>query len=95
MYIDFLHHRIEPNWEKKNNEITERIDLLIKKLALLFAANKMQKTIELEDIETAIGMYDYSDETYDILAGIIGGSRSYEMEASCCCALKSSILQTN
>ena len=79
-YIDFLHGQIEPDRRRKHNELSKRTDLLLKKIVLLLVANKMQRMVELEDVEAALGMYEYFDETYDILSGILGGSYSFEME---------------
>lgn len=79
-FIDFLHGKIEPDHKKKRNDLSKRVDLLLKKITLLLVANKMHRVVELEDVEHALGMYEYFDETYDILAGILGGSYSFEME---------------
>lgn len=78
-FTDFFHFRIEPDKKNSDNDLIIRIDLLIKKLILLFAANRKEKTVSLQTVEDAISCYDYLIAAYKIPAGQIGNTLQNEV----------------
>lgn len=59
---------IDPDKRKNiDNDIFQRIDLLLKKIALLFAINENTESITLSIIERVLTMYDHVKETYGII----------------------------
>ena len=78
-FTEFFHHRIELDKRKADNDLIIRIDLLLKKLILLFSANRMEKKATLQSVEDAIACYDYLLACYAIPAGQIGNTIQSEV----------------
>lgn len=79
-FTEFFHMQIEP--DKKRNSASDmvtRIDLVMKKLVLLFTANRMLKTVPVESVEAAIECYTYLIESYGIPAEKIGSTFTSEV----------------
>lgn len=74
MWTNFFHNTIEPAKKRANNDLLVRLDLTMKKLILLFTANRRLKTVPVESVEDAIKMYDYLIRAYGVPAGQIGGN---------------------
>lgn len=78
-FTEFFHYRIEPDKKRTDNDLIIRIDLLIKKLILLFSANRMERSASLQSVEDAIACYDYLIAAYKIPAGQIGNTLQNEV----------------
>lgn len=73
LYYDF----IEPG--KKKSSTLSRLDLLVKKLILLFTANEMSPEVELHNIERVKGMLEYIVRCYGVTADQIGNDQAWEV----------------
>jgi hypothetical protein len=78
-FTDFFHKRVEIDKRKTDNDLIIRIDLLLKKLILLFSANRMEKVASLASVEDAIACYDYLIAAYKIPAAQIGNTLGNEV----------------
>lgn len=78
-FTDFFHAKIEPDKNKSDNDLITRVDLLMKKLILLFTANRRMKTVPIESVEDAIHCYDYIIESYGIPAEQLGSTVTSEV----------------
>jgi hypothetical protein len=58
-FTQFFHDQIERDKSRIDNDMMVRIDLVLKKLILLFTANVKQKTVPLKAVEAAIELYPY------------------------------------
>lgn len=67
-WADFFHSTIVP-YRKSNPdaEITQRIDLLLKKLFLLFTVNLQAKTVTKQTVDSVLQIYPHLLETYQII----------------------------
>lgn len=79
LFTKFFHTTIEPDKKRDKTDLLVRMDLLTKKLILLFTANTMKKTVQVEAVEAALSMYPYIISCYSILAQSIGTSLSHEI----------------
>jgi hypothetical protein len=61
-------------------EIAQRIDLLLKKLFLLFTVNNRQKTVTRETVEAVTSLYPHLMETYEIIDEQIAKTETSEFE---------------
>lgn len=78
-FTQFFHERIEPDKAKSASELITRIDLLVKKLILLFTANQLLDVVPLSAVESAINCYDYIIASYMIPEEQIGMTVSGEI----------------
>ena len=78
-FTNFFHQRIEIDKKKSDNDLIIRIDLLLKKLILLFSANRMEKVASLQSVEDAIACYDYLISAFGIPAAQIGNTLQNEV----------------
>lgn len=78
-FTHFFHTRIEPDKKKSQNDLIIRIDLLMKKLILLFTANRKLREVPLQSVEDAIACYDYLIASYGIPAEQIGNTLQNEV----------------
>ena len=62
-----------------DSDLIIRIDLLMKKLILLFSANRHSKKATLESVNDAIACYDYLIAAYKIPEGQIGNTLQNEV----------------
>lgn len=79
MFTEFFHKRIEPDKLRSQTDLITRVDLLMKKLILLFTANRMEKVVTKESVQQALACYDYIIESYAIPAEEIGTTMSSEV----------------
>lgn len=79
LFTKFFHSNIEPDKKRDRSGLLVRMDLLMKKLVLLFTANRKVKTVPIESVEDAIAMYSYIIDCYSIPAGQIGNSLQHEV----------------
>lgn len=78
-FANFFHSRIEIDKKRDKSELLVRTDLLIKKLILLFTANRQLKEVPLQSVEDAIFCYDYIIGSYALVAEQIGNTLSNEI----------------
>jgi energy-coupling factor transporter ATP-binding protein EcfA2 len=78
-FTKFFHHRIEQDKKRSDTDLLIRLDLLMKKLILLFSANRLEKTVSLRSVEDAIACYDYMISAYAIPEAQIGNTIQNEV----------------
>jgi hypothetical protein len=78
-FTDFFHQQIELDKRRATNDLITRIDLLLKKLILLFAANQHQPVVRVEHVDYAIHCYQYLVDAYSIPGGQIGNTIQTEI----------------
>src|SRR6478736_1236189 len=78
-FTEFFHKQIEVDKRRSENDLITRVDLLMKKLILLFTANRKQKIVPLEAVEEAIACYSYVIESYGIPADQLGSTLTSEV----------------
>lgn len=79
MFTDFFHTRIELDKAKASNDLLVRIDLLMKKLILLFTANEHAQVVDVRHVEYAIHCYPYLTSSYAIPGSQIGNTLQSEI----------------
>ncbi len=70
MFTDFFHNELEK--AKENSELLSRIDLLAKKLILLFTANEMETEVPVSVVQKVKDMFSYLLQTYGATDDQIG-----------------------
>ncbi len=70
LFTDFFHNELEK--AKEDSELLSRIDLLAKKLILLFTANEMEAEVSVSVVEKVKNMFSYLLKTYGATEGQIG-----------------------
>lgn len=78
-FTQFFHDVIEPDKKRSDSDLITRVDLLMKKLILLFAANEHQVVAREKHVEYAIHCYRYLIESYAIPEGQIGNTLTNEI----------------
>jgi hypothetical protein len=78
-FTEFFHVQIELDKRRATNDLITRIDLLMKKLILLFAANQHQPIVRLEHVEWAIHCYQFLVDAYSIPGAQIGNTLQTEV----------------
>ena len=71
-FTQFYHDKITPDQRADDNDMLTRVDLLLKKLILLFTANRLKKEVPLESVEEAIACYPYIVQSYGITSSQVG-----------------------
>jgi hypothetical protein len=79
LFTEFFHDQIEPDKANADNAMIVRIDLLMKKMILLFSGNMHQKLVHEQAVRDAIYCYDYLKESYAVPAGQIGNTLTSEV----------------
>jgi hypothetical protein len=79
LFTEFFHSTIEPAKKASQHDLIIRVDLLLKKLILLFTANRHLKVVPLVSVQDAISCYGYIIAAYGIPAGQIGNTLSNEI----------------
>lgn len=77
VWDDFFHSTVVPTQDKADEQgtaVLARMDLTMKKLFLLFAANRMEDSVSADSVQQAISMWPYLLKTF--------GSVSVEMKKS-------------
>lgn len=75
----FFHSQIDPDKKRSQNDLITRIDLLMKKLILLFTANRKLKVVPVEAVDDAIACYPYLIESYGVPAEQLGSTLTSEV----------------
>lgn len=76
---EFFQKVVERDKKESDNDLIVRIDLTLKKLMLLFAANRMEKTLSEQSVLDAIHCYGYLIKAYGIPEAQIGNSLTNEI----------------
>lgn len=76
---EFFQAVLEPDKIKSHSDLIVRIDLTLKKLILLFAANRKEKTVTEQSVLDAIHCYGYLKASYGIPEGQIGNTLTNEI----------------
>jgi hypothetical protein len=79
--------------ENDSSELLKRLDLLMKKMTLLFAANEEAKIITIEHVDKAYAYLDYIVECYKVIGARIGVTMQTEMERKVLNAVKGYIIK--
>lgn len=75
LWNEFFHGNIIPFRDcNPDASIAQRVDLLLKKLFLLFAVNKREKVVSVSTVEAVLALYPHLMETYQIIDEQIGAS---------------------
>jgi energy-coupling factor transporter ATP-binding protein EcfA2 len=67
LYEDFFHSRIVPLKRSVDSNLLERIDLTMKKVFLLLAINKREKTLTRKTVLDGLHVWDYLCESYGVV----------------------------
>lgn len=78
-FTTFFHNRIEHDKKRSDTDLLIRLDLLMKKLILLFSANRLSRKATLQSVEDAISCYDYLISAYAIPESQIGNTIQNEV----------------
>lgn len=78
-FDEFFQGTIEPDKRKSDNDLIVRIDLTLKKMMLLFAANRKERTLSEQSVLDAIYCYPYLKAAYGIPEGQIGNTLTNEI----------------
>lgn len=79
VWTKFFHDTLEPERKAAGTDLMVRIDLTLKKLMLLFAANRRERTLSEQSAIDAIYCYPYLKRAYGIPEGQIGNTMNNEM----------------
>lgn len=80
MWAEFFDKKIRPIKRDSETDINKRMDLKIKKFALIFAVNEMHEEIMPSDLQKAIYLFDYVAQVLAFIGGKIGQTQRYEIE---------------
>ena len=78
-FVKFFRVRIEPTKLKDETDLLKRIDLIMKKLMLLFTINQKKPKVTVEIVRSVMPLFDYIIECYGILNSNIGISHQQEV----------------
>jgi hypothetical protein len=78
-FTNFYHDTIAPDQKSDDNDMLTRVDLLLKKLILLFTANRLKKEVPIESVEEAIACYPYIVQSYGITSSQVGLSEAADI----------------
>lgn len=84
---EFFRSVIEPDQSNAANDMLGRIDLLMKKLILLFAANKAEETVSAATVREACSLYQYFVASYGFTSRQISISQRIQEEDEILAAL--------
>lgn len=79
VWTKFFHDTLEPERKTSSTDLMVRIDLTLKKLMLLFAANRRERTLSEQSAIDAIYCYPYLKRAYGIPEAQIGNTMNNEM----------------
>jgi hypothetical protein len=86
-WSEFFRNVIEPDQANAANDMLGRVDLLMKKLILLFAANKTEETVSPATVREACSLYQYFVESYGFTSRQISVSQRLQEEDDVLAAL--------
>lgn len=73
-FVRYYRTRIEPLKKNDDTDLLKRIDLLAKKLVLLFTINKRQMMVDLQSVKAMEAVLEYVIECFGILGSNIGST---------------------
>jgi hypothetical protein len=76
---EFFHEILRPQQIRDDTSMLTRVDLLLKKLFLLFAANEHRDFVTLDIVNRVIKIYPYIVQTYGIPSSQIGNTLKGEI----------------
>lgn len=79
LFTKFFHETVEKDKRDDQSDMLTRMDLLMKKLVLLFTANRRLREVPVESVRDAISLYTYLIDAYSIPAGQLGTSLASEV----------------
>lgn len=79
LFSEFWYESIRPTKEADENDIFTRIDLLCKKLVLLFAANAHESVVSFRSVWIVKQLFPYLLDTYKAIEARFGSSIDYEI----------------
>lgn len=78
--IEFLSDQVIPDMDsQKDNYLIQRVNLIVKKLIMLFTLNLKNDRVPMEAVNSAIAVYPYLMESYSILDKAISFTASADM----------------
>lgn len=81
-FTAFFHTELQPIMKQDETDLLNRMDLLCKKLVLLFSANMKSKDVPVEAVDQMMKVYPYLLECYGIPGAHIGSSLQNEVRES-------------
>ncbi len=63
----FFHSNVVKDKNREDTSITQRLDLLLKKLCLLFTINNREKQVTADTVSRVLEIYPYLLESYDVI----------------------------
>lgn len=78
-WTKFFHGTLEKERRRSDNDLLVRIDLSLKKLMLLFGANRKEKTLSEQSVLDAIYCYPYLKASYGIPEAQMGNTLNNEI----------------
>jgi hypothetical protein len=80
-FNEFYRDHLLPTLRSNDSGLLDRMDLLMKKLILLFAMNQHALVVETALVDRVISMIPYLTRSYDVPAAFIGSTINSEVEA--------------
>lgn len=84
---NFFMSTVAPDQANAQNDMLGRVDLLMKKIILLFAANKMETVVSATTVREALSLYQYFVESYGFTSRHISVSQRLQEEDAVLAAL--------
>jgi hypothetical protein len=88
VWTKFFHETLERERRTTDNDLLVRIDLALKKMMLLFAANRRERTLSEQSVIDAIYCYPYLKAAYGIPEAQIGNTMNNEMSEAVIAQIK-------
>lgn len=79
LYYQYFREVLEPKKKGDDTDLLKRIDLLSKKLMLLFAINKRKAIVDVQCVQAMITVMEYVIECFGILGSNIGSTLMQEV----------------
>ena len=79
LFTKFFYEELQPTMRKDDTDLLKRLDLLCKKLVLLFTANMRQSQVSKLAVEQMMQMYPYLIECYGVPGAHVGNSTQHEI----------------
>lgn len=79
LLTEFYRKKVYPLQNKDDSDLLKRLDLLFKKLVLLFTVNARQDVASKSEVQLAINLFEYIVECYGILNENIGVTQAQEV----------------
>lgn len=78
-FTEFFNEMIVPDQRRSQTDLMSRLDLTMKKLVLLFAANRMEKEVSEQSVLDAMYCYPYIKATYSLIGSEITNTLAHEV----------------